>query len=686
MSDVALEPQAALQSAGSATAAVPRAGRPFTTEAARWNAGVLHAEDLIRSGLAGVSPSPALGEAGACHHSGQAYEGAINRAARRLTAAWLSAVLVGDLDPSASVLDASHWFCGSASAAAALPLDCARHAQVVLEDLVRADGAVAMLPYALDPTPHEYRRDVVNKGSAGNARSTRKASGSFFTPADVADHIVGLALARVDVRSGLRLLDPAAGTGVFLRSAFAELLRLGLPPESALASLFGIDIDERCVDMAAFVLLVDFRRATGPSSAGIYDTWAGIRSHFVAADALRVMTGAPRESALFGGSTPDIGWLTTPFDVIVGNPPYARLGTRPDLSELKTRFRVFTDPSTGADVYPAFVELLCGVSPGGSGSMVVPMSVGYSTTQQLRHLRGALQEAGGAWSFEFFDRTPDSLFGDDVKQRTAIVTRKADESYSVTTSPVMRWTSRNRSELFGQIPQVPLGGQDISAGVPKVGSSEQATALRVLRRAGHKLEDDLAGCSRVTPPVEDNGATVFVAATAYNWLSVYRTGLSITHGIEKPTASPFTALEASSSEGADVLFALLCSRITYWLWRVETDVFHVPTGWVRALPSSPAAMDERRKGDLAALGRALWSTMRDHPIESLNGGTTTVTYCPHASPDLLDQIDAEVIAQFDLSKSFASEVVSFIRDLTTAGRNSDTEHGLRRALASWRKA
>lgn len=646
---------------------------------------MLHAEDLIRSGLAGVSLAPELAEPGPYHDSAHRYESAINRAARRMPAAWLSAVLVGDLDPSASLLDAEHWFCGSASTAAALPLDYARHAQVVLEALVRTDGAVAMLPYALDPTPHEYRRDVVNKGSNGNTRSARKASGSFFTPADVADHIVGLALARVDVHAGLRVLDPAAGTGVFLRSAFAGLMDQGVPAATAIASLFAIDIDERCVDMAAFVLLVDFLLTSKGPSPDIHDTWTAIRSNLVAADALTLMSGASGEATLFGGPMHEIGWLKTSYDVMVGNPPYAPVGTRPDFSELQTRFRTFENASAAADIYPAFVELLCGLAPGGAGSMVVPMSVGYSTTQQLRQLRLAAQQAGGGWSFEFFDRTPDALFGDDVKQRTAIVTRSACDVYSVATSPVMRWTSRNRSTIFDRIPHVELGNREITAGVPKVGSSGQAAALRALRAINTKLEDGLK-CSRVTPPVvTDGNATVFVAGTAYNWLNVYRTAASITRGIDKPTASPLTALATNSAEVADAVFALLSSRVTYWLWRVETDVFHVPAGWIKSLPFSPHVFDDRRQAALGELGHALWTAIAEHPVRSLNGGTSTVSYCPHAEPDLLDQIDAEVIAQFGLPKSFGSDIVAFVRDLATAGRNSDSEHGLRRAFASWRE-
>lgn len=688
MSDVAPQPRSAACATSSIAAAVPTAGRPFTTEAARWNGEVLHAEDLIRSGLTAAQGRQSPVESGVCLTTSQRYLSATDRAARLMTAAWLSGVLLGDLAPSASLLDGESWFCGSAVTASALPLDCSRHAQGILERLARSDGAIAMLPYALDPNPHEYRRDVIYKGSGGRSRASRKASGSFFTPMDVVDHIVELGLADVDPTGGpVRILDPAAGTGVFLRSAFASLLDRGFDVEDAIRSLFGFDIDERCTDMAAFVLLVDYGRAGGQLSPCAHDTWRSIRSALLAADALTTMSGRPVEATLFHEPQNQVDWLDAPFDVIIGNPPYARVGRRSDLSDLRGRYRTLENASDASDVYPAFVELLCGgLTATGIGSMVVPMSVGYSTTQQLRQLRLAAQEAGGAWSFEFFDRTPDALFGDDVKQRTAIVTRRAKETYSVATSPVMRWTSRNRSTLFARTPSITLGPHEITRGVPKLGSVNQAEAFEELRGCGAKLEDALVTAARVVPPVGAcDEATVFVAGTAYNWLNVYKTGDAITRGVDKPTASPLTALTAASEVDADAIFALLSSRVAYWLWRVETDVFHVPAGWIRGIPLTPAAMSSCDVVSLAELGRQLWTQIEEHPVRSLNGGTTTVSYCPHAAPALLDEIDAQIIAQYGLPKSLGAELVAFVRDLTTAGRDTDTEHGLRRALASWRE-
>lgn len=89
--------------------------------------------------------------------------------------------------------------------------------------------------------------------------------------------------------------------------------------------------------------------------------------------------------------------------------------------------------------------------------------------------------------------------------------------------------------------------------------------------------------------------------------------------------------------------------------------------------------------NLAELGRALWSSIEAHPVKSLNGGTTTLSYCPHSAPELLDEIDAQILTGFDLPLSFGLELAAFVRDLTAAGRDSQSQHGLRRALASSRE-
>ena len=545
-----------------------------------------------------------------------------------------------------------------------------------------------MLPYALDPIPHEYRRTVLRGSGNGTARTARKQRGSFYTPTDVAEHVVSAALSRAKLASHPRVLDPALGTGVFLRATFKRLLKRGYTPDKAISCLYGVDIDECAVDMAAFVLLVDYALASRSEiSEPAFELWCRIRSQLLAANSLVVFNGLGRQDCLFHRDSQLKPGLADRFDVIVGNPPYAPLGQDADLTDLARRFITYESASCSTDVYLGFVELLCSqLRPEGAGALVVPMSIGYATTGPVRRLREAAIQSNGHWTFEFFDRTPDALFGDDVKQRTAIVTWHATQGRRLVTSPVMRWTSSNRQELFKQIPRVELGDHSFLDGVPKVGSAAQAAVYRSLRSSSGSLGSHLLERRRVSA-IEADGSkcSLYVAGTAYNWLNVYRTPSAITGGVATPTTSPLTELTLRTSEEADAVYAVLSSRLLYWLWRVEGDAFHVPSGWLRDVPTTGLLRDPRALPQLAKFGRSLWNAVVEHPVVSRNGGKTTLSYCPHARPDLLDKIDRALLEAIGLPLNFADELSAFVRELTTAGRSDDGNHGLRRALAAWRE-
>ena len=588
-----------------------------------------------------------------------------------------------------SLVDAERWFTGYYCCDGGVAgRRIAKRVQAILAELVSREGAVEMLPYALDPVPHEYRRNVVSGTGDGSARAVRKQRGSFYTPTDVAEHIVSAAFSEAEVGSRLRVLDPAVGTGVFLRAAFKELLSCGYGPDDAVSCLYGVDIDECAVDMAAFVLLVDYVLASRSAPDGsVFEVWQRIRSQFLAADSLVVLDGVGRDDRLFSGGSRSVGWLADRFDVIVGNPPYARLGESADLADLGCRFVAYESASCSTDMYLGFVELLCSqLRPAGAGALVVPMSIGYATTQPVRRLREAAVQSGGCWSFEFFDRTPDALFGDDVKQRTAIVTRHATEGLRLVTGPVMRWSSSNRHGLFDRVPRVEMGDHSFLDGVPKVGSRAQASAYRVLRPSSRTLGSCLLEQRRVSAVDADGGeCSLYVAGTAYNWLNVYRTPAAVTAGVDNPTTSPLSELTLGTPEEADAVYAMLSSRLLFWLWRVECDAFHVPFGWLLNVPMPGELRDSRTFLELTEIGQSLWSEVVKHPVISVNGGKTTLSYCPHARPDLLDLIDRALLAAVGIPSSFADDLTEVIRDLTTAGRSDGNDRGLQRALASWRE-
>lgn len=77
--------------------------------------------------------------------------------------------------------------------------------------------------------------------------------GTFYTPPNIVRSLVRYALQRLDLRNGrsISILDPACGTGEFLKTALHELRSSGY---SGQVSLHGMDVSQKAIDIAQFVL------------------------------------------------------------------------------------------------------------------------------------------------------------------------------------------------------------------------------------------------------------------------------------------------------------------------------------------------------------------------------------------------------------------------------------------------
>jgi SAM-dependent methyltransferase len=199
-------------------------------------------------------------------------------------------------------------------------------------------------------------------------RGVRKELGAYYTPPDVVDGLLGLALdpllaARatvgVNAVAAIRVLDPACGTGNFLVAAAGRiasvLAELGLEPSDAagraVRCVRGIEIDPSTARLCRATL-----RVVHPAGGG--------RS-IVRGDAL-----------LDAGLVPDGA-----FDLVVGNPPFlsqlasSTVRSRDDADRLRSRF----GRAVGAYTDPAAVFLLAAlraVRPdGGLVALVEPVAL-----------------------------------------------------------------------------------------------------------------------------------------------------------------------------------------------------------------------------------------------------------------------------------------------------------------------
>lgn len=585
------------------------------------------------------------------------------RAARALVAEWLVGYAVGAVPTGASLAQAERWFYGDAAVE-----QLSSGLEAPFEVPCSRDETFALLPYVLDVLRPGTRRELLRDAGAGPDRSIRKRRGAFYTPADVASQMTRW----LRPERGDTCLDPACGTGVFLRAA----IRHG---ELEPGSVFGCDVDPATADAAAFVVLAA-AIAGGWRCPSPWAGWHLVRLNLATIDSLRLTRGAggaraerAREvaaarrelrrgrvapAAADQTPSPDLGELfpslATGADIILSNPPYARLGESAGSFDSR-RFRSLAHTrvvTPGVRAEALFVEQLWRlVKPrSGRGSLVLPLSIASSSRPEFSGLRRAIQEQPGKWAFSFFDRAPDGLFGDDVKTRNSIVVYHTDGTNSLKTTGLLRWTSRTRRGFFETITPVPVE-VDIADCIPKLGSPAEVALYAAVRGRSGRLRDDLLGRGAGgRASASTRGSELAVASTAYNWIGVVRDLDRLT--VDGHTSeNTLSRLVFGTIELADAAYAVLSSRIIFWLWRVESDGFHVTGQFLENLPFRVGGLG-RSVPRLAELGRELWKDVLGRAVWSVNKGRKTVAYPSTTSP-LLNAVDEGVLEAFGLREHAA---------------------------------
>ena len=643
---------------------------------------------------------------------------------------------IGALPSNASLREAEAWFLGClrpprlSGHVAEL---AEREAIKALETVDYDDALRDLLPYVLDAHGPGSRASVMKSPGTRKARDAKRSAGIFYTPSDVAEYITREALSALGERpEPPSILDPACGSGVFLKAAL-DLAVANNPNQDRFdfveRSLYGIDVNPLAVEAACFVLLHEcLYSGPGHARRGVapWSLWHRIRCNLCVADALTFELAPPSEvdSAMLASlrATLDTAFvppsrdrsgravpptlfsrgdalgnvfptLAQGADVVVGNPPYATVGARNDAALLAQRFvSLRGDNVTGANYFPAFLEMMWKLarSDHSSSGMVFPLSLACSSRAQMTAARQAIVGSGGRWRFAFFDREPHALFGEEVKTRNAIAFRyrDADETCTVTaieTGPLRKWTSRQRPRLFEAIDFTPLTGNAIAAGIPKLSGNESVKVFDQLERQIARLREM---CTSVgsCPPEEaasncHQGNSVFVSGTAYNFLNVFRPHRSLPPRRAPWSTSKILVLHFATEGEAARAFAILSSRIAYWLWHVTEDGFHVSRAFVLGLPFSDRLINETQRAVLARIGARLWDDIQGAQIVSVNGGRQTVAYRPHASDSLRDEIDALLLGALGVAPSFVDSLRAFVRNVIAVDEGDRARVRFTRALS-----
>ena len=619
----------------------------------------------------------------------------VSRVAWHLTSIWLLARTSGKLPVGFGFEDAESWFRGEEGGTheTLSGLEDSRRlseARELLGALELDPDFEDLLPYILEEHGPGSRASVMRDPGAAAARAAKRDGGVFYTPADVADFVVK------QIRRGYgaefvtaRALDPACGTGVFLLAMLREAARAGGAGFSGFdyvtSCLHGIDVSTHALDAAAFLLLRSCLDEALARVARPQDAWAAIRRNLVAVDSL-VVRGAGEGERVAG---PDLFSTPLPcladlfagvpagFQILVGNPPYAALGERVDYTALTARFASLRGVGSGPrlNLFPLFVEMMWQFTEAGrsAAALVTPLSIAYHTGAQYKNCRRAMSRWGGCWRFAFFDRQPHALFGEEVKTRNAILFRfespdtpARGQPALIETGQLRKWTSRTRASLFEHIGFTRLDSVDITTGIPKLQGDNQANSFLVLRRRHEQLRSlavRIENCPFADAVTACTAPSVFVGGTAYNFLNVLRpTALLPNETTVVLSESPLHRLDFSGETDAAAAFAVLSSRLVFWLWHVLGDGFHVGSWLFDIVPFARSSFTTEEFEVLAQLGGALWRNLQGHRFASVNRGKHTIGFRPLGCHEERDAIDTMLLSVAKLDPSFAPELQRLVEE------------------------
>ena len=717
----------ARQASGAVNLAVPRKGHVLSTAAEMYGAPLRYAAASLAA-AASKKPAEAAWHrlyARRIVEPGDAQSRAPSElAAWMVVAAWAMGVATGHLGTGATLLEAEGWFLGGISDtgfARLIPDESLLEAESALHEIADRKALYDLLPYILDPHGEGSRMSVMLRPETAQARARKRAEGVFYTPADVAGFMAAGIIRRLaDDAIPLTVLDPACGSGVFLRAVLSELRRRSPGADAfdlACSCLYGTDIDPWAVDATAFVVLADCADAVGARDIAPVAAWHALRLNLAHVNGLRLDPGKalPHDdpariarlacrAALKAGNLPDVSGKSSPAGslkfhvvfpeiaegahIVIGNPPYADVGPGNDLLSLSKRFETFqAAPRPTSDLYPLFVEQMTRLTAPDAhgGAMVLPLSIGCNTGRQFVGLRRLLARTSGHWRFAFFDREPHALFGEDVKTRNAIVlwTRQGGEAkVRISTGPLRKWRGGDRARMLESVDFTPIES-DIRTGIPKVEGLAQAAALIVLSAERHTVLHAVTHIGRATlsDAMRGDGSTVFVAATAYNFLSVFLRPDALELGdADELTENPMLALSCPSRQAALQVFALLSSKLAFWWWHVHGDGFHVSRHVIETMPVGDVFRNVAFAAELTRLGELLWVEVAPNPVVSRNRGRTSLGFSAAASP-LREEMDALLIEALGLAPDFAGELKRFCERVTTAQLTPHIEQNNQRTHA-----
>lgn len=409
----------------------------------------------------------------------------------------------------------------------------------------------------------------------------RRSSGSYYTPADVADHFWHLFWRHhevIDKASAANMIarttfvEPSVGAGMFFFSMLRSLSGFGLGPRDAATVKFkAVDLNEAALDFV---------------SAQIENLEARFSVNFQAvtferADFLRWVTTQDFNDAAF-----------------VGNPPFVA-------NQRGSQWK---------NLYADFVASMLEHGHGAGIGLILPVSVCFS--RDYVDLRRRIRDSTLPLSASSYDNMPDYLFkagkpesGNTNKansQRCTILNLGGPRTGVVESSALLRWSSSGRANFLATTPEFhDCAGFDIERQIPRPSDASLSEYL-------HEAD----GSRTVRELMSRIGKGAFaVGGVARNFIGI--------RDYHAPSTG-VTPVRTNERDSTFILLQVLSSDIFYKYWRSFGDGFHVTSDLIDRFPISKRLMLSCEQNlDAAA---SIWKRRADFAKEKLNSGKVVRSY------------------------------------------------------------
>lgn len=413
------------------------------------------------------------------------------------------------------------------------------------------------------------------------AFAQRKASGSYYTPVDVADHFWNLFFRhhRIDCLSALLafigsvdLVEPSVGSGVFVFTFLKKASSLGATPKHLAALRFHV-VDINLAALRFFSeRLKELEAAAGVQFQGI---------------------GPSQKDFLQWASDNSVSNA-----VFVGNPPFVT-------NARGARWR---------NVYADFLEAMIKYPTVRGISLILPLSISFS--RDYSDLRSLVRAAGMGVSVSSYDNMPDCLFkagkpgsantNQANSQRCSILNIGGPDNSLREATALLNWTAGGRTKFLSSIPVFhAFDANDTSGQFPRPVSSEvlgyiySAKGARPLGTFLTKL----------------NGASFAIGSVARNYIGI-REASDIGAGS--------IPVRVSKEEDFLLLLQIFSSRLFFDYWRTYGDGFHVTSDLIERFPVTEALV-ERLTGS-SDFAKSIWKSRSNYAKEKLNSGIVVKSY------------------------------------------------------------